>query len=156
METEDNELEMAARVARRINNGGYGMGYIFDAMRSLPFDAINTKPATTPLLVLENPEKLTKIRRQNVILFYVEPDDTKPETLLTYAWRAEDVLGQKGTLKIEREMDSINFPNTKKVLFKWIGDDSGKEWVDVDRVKDPHWVLDYIESCLNGKHALPF
>ena len=151
METEDdNDWDViASKVARRINNGGYGMGYILDA--KMP-----RKPAVTPLLVLENPEKLTKIRRQNVILFYVEPDDTKPETLLTYAWRAEDVLGQKGTLKIEREMDSTNFPNTKKVLFKWIGEEGGKEWVDVDRVKDPHWVLDYIESCLNGKHALPF
>jgi hypothetical protein len=151
METEDdNDWDaIASKVARRINNGGYGMGYILDA--KMP-----TKPAVTPLLVLENPEKLTKIRRQNVILFYVEPDNTKPETLLTYAWRAEDVLGQKGTLKIEREMDSINFPNTKKVLFRWIGDDSGSEWVDVDRVKDPHFVLDYIESSLNGKYSLPF
>ena len=151
METEDDNDwdKIASTVARRINSGGYGIGYIKEFMES-------QKPAVTPLLVLENPEKLTKIRRQNVILFYVEPDDTKPETLITYAWRAEDVLGQKGTLKIEREMDSTNFPNTKKVLFKWIGDDSGKEWVDVDRVKDPNWVLDYIESCLNGKHALPF
>ena len=148
METEDNEWEDTT-LGRYLNSGGYGVGYIKDAK-------IPTKPAVTPLLVLENPEKLTKIRRQNVILFYVEPDNTKPETLLTYAWRAEDVLGQKGTLKIEREMDSINFPNTKKVLFKWIGDDSGSEWVDVDRVKDPHFVLDYIESSLNGKYSLPF
>ena len=148
METEDNDWEDTT-LGRYLNSGGYGVGYIKDAK-------IPTKPAVTPLLVLENPEKLTKIRRQNVILFYVEPDNTKPETLLTYAWRAEDVLGQKGTLKIEREMDSINFPNTKKVLFKWIGDDSGSEWVDVDRVKDPHFVLDYIESSLNGKYSLPF
>ena len=148
METEDNEWEDTT-LGRYLNSGGYGVGYIKDA--KMP-----RKPAVTPLLVLENPEKLTKIRRQNVILFYVEPDNTKPETLLTYAWRAEDVLGQKGTLKIEREMDSINFPNTKKVLFKWIGDDSGSEWVDVDRVKDPHFVLDYIESSLNGKYSLPF
>ena len=148
MEPKDDEWKDTPE-GRYLNSGGYGVGYIKDAIPP-------TKPAVTPLLVLENPEKLTKIRRQNVILFYVEPDNTKPETLLTYAWRAEDVLGQKGTLKIEREMDSTNFPNTKKVLFKWIGDDSGKEWVDVDRVKDPNWVLDYIESCLNGKHALPF
>ena len=151
METEDdNDWDaIASKVARRINSGGYGIGYILDA--KMP-----PKPAVTPLLMLENPEKLTKIRRTNVILFYVEPDDSKPETLLTYAWRAEDVLGQKGTLKIEREMDSINFPNTKKVLFRWNGEDSGSEWVDIDRVKDPQFVLDYIESCLNGKHALPF
>lgn len=151
METEDdNDWDaIASKVARRINNGGYGIGYIKDALYP-------PKPAVTPLLVLENPEKLTKIRRTNIILFYIEPDDIKPETLLNYAWRVEDVLGQKGTLKIEREMDSTNFPNTKKVLFKWIGDDSGKEWVDVDKVKDPNWVLDYIESCLNGKYILPF
>ena len=148
METEDNDWEDTT-LGRYLNSGGYGVGYIKDAK-------IPPKPAVTPLLVLENPEKLTKIRRTNVILFYVEPDDSKPETLLTYAWRAEDVLGQKGTLKIEREMDSINFPNTKKVLFKWIGDDSGSEWVDVDRVKDPHFVLDYIESSLNGKYSLLF
>jgi len=151
METEeDNDWDaIASKVARRINNGGYGMGYILDA--KMP-----TKPAVTPLLVLENPEKLTKIRRQNVILFYVEPDDSKPETLITYAWRAEDVLGQKGILKIEREMEHNKFTNTKQVLFRWNGEEGGTEWVDVDRVKDPNWVLDYIESCLNGKHALPF
>ena len=148
MEPKDDEWKDTPE-GRYLNSGGYGVGYIKDAK-------IPTKPAVTPLLVLENPEKLTKIRSQNVILFYVEPDNTKPETWLTYAWRAEDVLGQKGTLKIEREMDSINFPNTKKVLFKWIGDDSGSDWVDVDRVKDPHFVLDYIESCLNGKYSLPF
>lgn len=134
---------------RYLKSGGYGFGYIKDSK-------IPPKPAVTPLLVLENPEKLTKIRRQNMILHHLLPDDEKPESHLTYGWKAEDVLGQKGTLKIEREMDSTNFPNKKKVLFKWIGDDSGKEWVDVDRVKDPNWVLDYIESCLNGKHALPF
>ena len=154
METEDdNDWDaIASKVARRINNGGYGMGYILDA--KMP-----TKPAVTPLLVLENPEKLTKIRRQNVILFYVEPDDTKPETLVNYAWRAEDVLGQKGTLKIKREIkESADraFSKRKQVLFRWDGEDSGSDWVDVDRVKDPNWVLDYIESCLNGKYALPF
>ena len=148
METEDNDWEDTT-LGRYLNSGGYGVGYIKDA--KMP-----PKPAVTPLLMLENPEKLTKIRRQNVILFYVEPDNTKPETLVNYAWRAEDVLGQKGTLKIEREMDSINFPNTKKVLFRWNGEDSGSEWVDIDRVKDPQFVLDYIESSLNGKYSLPF
>lgn len=151
METEDdNDWDViASKVARRINSGGYGIGYIKEFMES-------QKPAVTPLLVLENPEKLTKIRRQNMILFFIEPEFAKPESFLCYSWRAEDVLGQKGHLKIEREMEHNTFTNTKKVLFKWIGDDSGKEWVDVDRVKDPHFVLDYIESCLNGKYALPF
>ena len=148
MEPKDDEWKDAT-TGRYLNSGGYGVGYIKDTK-------IPLKPAVTSLLVLENPEKLTKIRRQNMILHHLLPDDEKPESHLTYGWKAEDVLGQKGTLKIEREMDSINFPNTKKVLFKWIGDDSGSEWVDVDRVKDPHFVLDYIESCLNGKYSLPF
>jgi hypothetical protein len=151
METEDDNDwdDFATTLARRMNSGGYGVGYIKDAK-------IPLKPAVTSLLVLENPEKLTKIRRTNVILFYVEPDDSKPETLLTYAWRVEDVLGQKGVLKIERDMEHNKFTNTKQVLFRWSGEEGGTEWVDVDRVKDPNWVLDYIESCLNGKHALPF
>ena len=148
MEQKDDNWDMATTLGRYLNSGGYGVGYIKDA--------INEGPAITSLLVLENPEKLTKIRRSNVILFYIEPDDSKPETLVNYAWRAEDVLGQKGVLKIEREMEHNKFTNTKQVLFKWIGDDNGNEWVDVDRVKDPNWVLDYIESCLNGKHSLPF
>jgi hypothetical protein len=38
-------------VTQRINNGGYGLGYIFGAMRSLPFDATTETPAITPLLV---------------------------------------------------------------------------------------------------------
>jgi hypothetical protein len=151
METEDNDWEDTT-MGRYLNSGGYGIGYILDA--KMP-----PKPAVAPLLVLENPEKLTKIRRQNVILFYVEQDYTKPETLLTYSWRAEDVLGQKGTLKIEREIkESADraFSKRKQVLFRWNGEDGGSEWVDVDRVKDPQFVLDYIESCLNGKHSLPF
>jgi hypothetical protein len=148
METEDNDWEDTT-LGRYLNSGGYGVGYIKDA--KMP-----PKPAVTPLLVLENPEKLTKIRRQSVILFYVEPDDAKPETLVNYAWRAEDVLGQKGILKIEREMEHNKFTNTKQVLFRWSGENNGSDWVDVDRVKDPNWVLDYIESCLNGKHSLPF
>ena len=152
METEDNEFEMAARVARRINNGGYGMGYIFDAMRSLPVDSINTKPAITPLLVLENPQKLANFKRSNMVLFHIIPNNDQTN----YSWRAEDVLGQKGVLKIEREMEHNKFTNTKQVLFRWSGENNGSDWVDVDRVKDPNWVLDYIESCLNGKHALPF
>ena len=154
METEDdNDWDaMASKVARRINNGGYGMGYILDAK-------IPPKPAVTPLLVLENPEKLTKIRRQNMILHHLLPDDEKPESNLTYGWKAEDVLGQKGTLKIEREIkESADraFSKRKQVLFSWYGDEGGSEWVDVDRVKDPQFVLDYIESCLNGKYSLPF
>jgi hypothetical protein len=149
METEDNEWDnMLNAVRQRINNGGYGIGYIRDSTKE--------KPAITPLLVLENPEKLTKIRRQNMILHHLLPDDEKPESHLTYGWKAEDVLGQKGVLKIEREMEHNKFTNTKQVLFRWSGENNGSDWVDVDRVKDPNWVLDYIESCLNGKYALPF
>ena len=153
METEDNDWDdFATTIARRMNSGGYGVGYIKDAK-------IPTKPAVTPLLVLENPEKLTKIRRQNMILHHLLPDDEKPESHLTYGWKAEDVLGQKGTLKIEREIkESADraFSKRKQVLFRWNGEDGGSEWVDVDRVKDPQFVLDYIESCLNGKYSLPF
>jgi hypothetical protein len=149
METEDNEWDdMLNALATRINNGGYGLGYIKDATRE--------KPAITPLLGLENPEKLTKIKRHNMVLFHIP---TTNESALYYSWRAEDVLGQNGTLKIEREIkESADraFSKRKQVLFRWNGEDSGSEWVDVDRVKDPQFVLDYIESCLNGKHSLPF
>jgi hypothetical protein len=129
----------------RINNGGYGIGYIKDAIPP-------TKPAVTPLLVLENPQKLANFKRSNMVLFHIIPNNDQTN----YSWRAEDVLGQKGILKIEREMEHNKFTNTKQVLFRWSGENNGSDWVDVDRVKDPNWVLDYIESCLNGKHALPF
>jgi hypothetical protein len=152
METEDNELDLAGRVARRINNGGYGMGYIFDAMRSLPFDAITEKPAITPLLVLENPQKLTIFQRPNMILFNIP----STEDQLNYSWRAEDVFGSKGVLKIHREIEADEYTGKKQVNFRWSGEHSGTEWIEVSRVKDPQFVLDYIESCLNGKHALPF
>ena len=152
METEDNEFDVAARVARRINNGGYGMGYIFDAMRSLPIDAITETPATTPLLVLENPEKLTKFQRPNMVLFNIPTTEDQ----LDYSWRAEDVFGSKGVLKIHREITEDIDTGKKQVKFRWSGQDSGWNWVDVDRVKDPQFVLDYIESCLNGKYSLPF
>ena len=145
METEDNEWDdMLGALTSRINNGGYGIGYIRDSTKE--------KPAITPLLVLENPEKLTKIKRQSMILFHIPPTEDQSD----YSWRAEDVLGQKGILKIEREMEHNKFTNTKQVLFRWSGENNGSDWVDVDRVKDPNWVLDYIESCLNGKHSLPF
>lgn len=151
MEPKDDEWKDTTK-GRYLNSGGYGVGYIKDAIPP-------TKPAVTSLLVLENPEKLTKIRRQNMILHHLLPDDEKPESHLTYGWKAEDVLGQKGTLKIEREIkESADraFSKRKQVLFRWNGEDSGSEWVDVDRVKDPQFVLDYIESCLNGKYLLPF
>ena len=151
MEPKDDEWKDTTQ-GRYLNSGGYGVGYIKDAIPP-------TKPAVTFLLVLENPEKLTKIRRQNMILHHLLPDDEKPESNLTYGWKAEDVLGQKGTLKIEREIkESADraFSKRKQVLFRWNGEDSGSDWVDVDRVKDPHFVLDYIESCLNGKYSLPF
>jgi hypothetical protein len=145
METEDNEWDdMLNALATRINNGGYGLGYIKDATRE--------KPAITPLLGLENPEKLTKFQRTNMVVFHIPMTDES----LEYSWRAEDVLGQKGVLKIEREITDEIHTGKKQVKFRWSGDDSGFDWVDVDRVKDPHFVLDYIESCLNGKHALPF
>ena len=145
METEDDNWDsMISALTSRINNGGYGIGYIRDATKE--------KPAITPLLVLENPEKLTKIKRQSMILFHIPPTEDQSD----YSWRAEDVLGQKGILKIEREMEHNKFTNTKQVLFRWSGENNGSDWVDVDRVKDPNWVLDYIESCLNGKHSLPF
>jgi len=151
MEPKDDEWKDAT-TGRYLNSGGYGVGYIKDTKVTL-------KPAVTSLLVLENPEKLTKIRRQNMILHHLLPDDEKPESHLTYGWKAEDVLGQKGILKIEREIkESADraFSKRKQVLFRWNGEDSGSDWVDVDRVKDPHFVLDYIESCLNGKYSLPF
>ena len=151
MEPKDDEWKDTT-TGRYLNSGGYGVGYIKDTK-------IPLKPVVTSLLVLENPEKLTKIRRQNMILHHLLPDDEKPESHLTYGWKAEDVLGQKGTLKIEREIkESADraFSKRKQVLFRWNGEDSGSDWVDVDRVKDPQFVLDYIESCLNGKYSLPF
>jgi len=135
---------MATTLGRYLNSGGYGVGYIKDA--------INEGPAITPLLGLENPEKLTKFQRTNMVVFHIPMTDES----LEYSWRAEDVLGQKGILKIEREMEHNKFTNTKQVLFRWSGENNGSDWVDVDRVKDPQFVLDYIESCLNGKHSLPF
>ena len=145
METEDNEWDdMLNALATRINNGGYGLGYIKDATRE--------KPAITPLLGLENPEKLTKFQRTNMVVFHIPMTDES----LEYSWRAEDVLGQKGVLKIEREITDEIHTGKKQVKFRWSGGDSGFDWVDVDRVKDPQFVLDYIESCLNGKHSLPF
>jgi hypothetical protein len=136
--------DMATTLGRYLNSGGYGVGYIKDA--------INEGPAITPLLGLENPEKLTKFQRTNMVVFHIPMTDES----LEYSWRAEDVLGQKGVLKIEREITDEIHTGKKQVKFRWSGDDSGFDWVDVDRVKDPQFVLDYIESCLNGKHSLPF
>ena len=144
MEQKDDNWDMATTLGRYLNSGGYGVGYIKDA--------INEGPAITPLLGLENPEKLTKFQRTNMVVFHIPMTDES----LEYSWRVEDVLGQKGILKIEREMEHNKFTNTKQVLFRWSGENNGSDWVDVDRVKDPNWVLDYIESCLNGKHSLPF
>jgi hypothetical protein len=144
MEQKDDNWDMATTLGRYLNSGGYGVGYIKDA--------INEGPAITPLLGLENPEKLTKFQRTNMVVFHIPMTDES----LEYSWRAEDVLGQKGVLKIEREMEHNKFTNTKQVLFRWSGENNGSDWVDVDRVKDPQFVLDYIESCLNGKHSLPF
>ena len=144
MEQKDDNWDMATTLGRYLNSGGYGVGYIKDA--------INEGPAITPLLGLENPEKLTRFQRTNMVVFHIPMTDES----LEYSWRVEDVLGQKGILKIEREMEHNKFTNTKQVLFRWSGENNGSDWVDVDRVKDPNWVLDYIESCLNGKHSLPF
>jgi hypothetical protein len=145
METEDNEWDdMLNALAKRINNGGYGIGYIRDSTKE--------KPAITPLLVLENPEKLTKIKRQSMILFHIPPTEDQSD----YSWRVEDVLGQKGVLKIHREITEDIDTGKKQIKFRWTGQDSGWDWVNVDRVKDPQFVLDYIESCLNGKYSLPF
>jgi hypothetical protein len=152
METEDDNWKDIT-MGRYLNSGGYGVGYIFDAIRSLPFDAINTKPAITPLLGLENPEKLTKIKRHNMVLFHIP---TTNESALYYSWRAEDVLGQKGVLKIHRIIYDNEHTGKKEVEFRWDGEVSGIESIPINRVKDPHFVLDYIESCLNGKHSLPF
>jgi hypothetical protein len=144
METEDSEWDdMLNALATRINNGGYGIGYIRDTTKE--------KSAITPLLVLENPEKLTKFHRSNMVLFNIPPANDQSD----YAWRAEDVFGNKGVLKIHREITN-EIHNGKQVKFRWTGQDSGWDWVDVDRVKDPQFVLDYIESCLNGKYSLPF
>jgi hypothetical protein len=146
METEDDNWDsMISALTSRINNGGYGVGYIRDATPP-------PKPAVTPLLVLENPEKLTKIKRQSMILFHIPPTEDQSD----YSWRVEDVLGQKGVLKIHREITNEIHTGKKQVKFRWVGDDIGFDWVDVDRVKNPQFVLDYIESCLNGKYALPF
>jgi hypothetical protein len=144
MEQKDNNWDMATTLGRYLNSGGYGVGYIKDA--------INEGQAITPLLGLENPEKLTKFQRTNMVVFHIPMTDES----LEYSWRAEDVLGQKGVLKIEREITDEIHTGKKQVKFRWSGDDSGFDWVDVDRVKDPQFVLDYIESCLNGKHSLPF
>ena len=72
MEPKDDEWKDTTQ-GRYLNSGGYGVGYIKDTK-------IPLKPAVTSLLVLENPEKLTKIRRQNMILHHLLPDDEKPES----------------------------------------------------------------------------
>lgn len=145
METEDNEWDdIISALTKRINNGGYGLGYIRDA--------ITETPAITPLLVLENPEKLTKFQRPNMVLFNISSGNGQ----MDYSWRAEDVFGSKGVLKIHREITEDINTGKKQVKFKWDGQDSGWDWIDIDRVKDPQFVLDYIESCLNGKYSLPF
>ena len=145
METQDNEWDdMLNALATRINNGGYGIGYIRDTTKE--------KPAITPLLVLENPQKLTSFQRSNMVLFNIPPANDQ----MDYSWRAEDVFGSKGVLKIHREITEDIDTGKKQVKFRWTGQDGGWDWVDVDRVKDPQFVLDYIESCLNGKYSLPF
>jgi hypothetical protein len=145
METEDNEWDDTLNTVRqRINNGGYGIGYIRDSTME--------KPAITPLLVLENPQKLANFKRSNMVLFHIIPNNDQTN----YSWRAEDVFGSKGVLKIHREITEEIYTGKKQVKFRWDGQDSGWDWIDVDRVKDPQFVLDYIESCLNGKHTLPF
>jgi len=144
MEQKDNNWDMATTLGRYLNSGGYGVGYIKDA--------INEGQAITALLGLENPEKLTKFQRTNMVVFHIPMTDES----LEYSWRAEDVFGSKGVLKIEREITDEIHTGKKQVKFRWSGGDSGFDWVDVDRVKDPQFVLDYIESCLNGKHSLPF
>ena len=145
METEDNEWDDILNTMRqRINNGGYGIGYIRDSTKE--------KPEVAPLLVLENPQKLTSFQRSNMVLFNIPPVNEQSD----YSWRAEDVLGQKGVLKIHREITEEIHTGKKQVKFRWTGQDGGWDWVDVDRVKDPQFVLDYIESCLNGKYSLPF
>jgi hypothetical protein len=145
MEHKDDNWDMATTLGRYLNSGGYGVGYIKDA--------INEGPAITPLLGLENPEKLTKIKRHNMVLFHIP---TTNESALYYSWRAEDVLGQTGVLKIHRIIYDNEHTGKKEVEFRWDGQHSGAESIPINRVKDPHFVLDYIESCLNGKHSLPF
>ena len=132
-----NNIATKASTPNEFRVGGYGVGYINEV----------EKPKQ---LNIENWEKLPKIKRQSMILFNMPQIDEE------YKWKVEDVFGEKGVLVIKRkilgELDASNFLKNTSVKLMWKGTHSGSDWVDVKSVKDPNFILDYIESCLDGKY----
>jgi hypothetical protein len=59
------------------------------------------------------------------------------------------VLGNHGRLIIERDIS--NAFNTPSVKSYWSGNERGEEWLSVDKIKEPQWLIGYMVECIDGK-----
>jgi hypothetical protein len=103
-------------------------------------------------IAIENPYKLDGLINGDTryMIRYEGKNLSHPND--NYSWTVLNVLGNYGRLIIERDIvDISNAFNTPSVKSFWSGNEKGEEWLNIDKIKEPQWVMAYMLDCIDGK-----
>ena len=73
-----------------------------------------------------------------------------------YTWKIKNVIGGTGKLSIERRI-GYNENNEKVVWFKWSGNETQEEPIQMTKLKDPLFIKEYLVRGIDGEYnEFPF
>jgi hypothetical protein len=100
-------------------------------------------------IAIENPYKLDGLINGDTryMIRYEGKNLSHPND--NYSWIVLNVLGNHGRLIIERDIShAFQIPSVKSF---WSGNEKGEEWLNIDKIKEPQWVMAYMLDCIDGK-----
>jgi hypothetical protein len=100
-------------------------------------------------ITIENPYKLDGLVNGDTryMIRYEGRNLSHPND--NYSWTVLNVLGNYGRFIIDRDIS--NAFNTPSVKSYWSGNERGEEWLSVDKIKEPQWLIGYMVECIDGK-----
>lgn len=100
-------------------------------------------------ITIENPYKLDGLVNGDTryMIRYEGRNLSHPND--NYSWTVLNVLGNYGRFIIDRDIsNAFQIPSVKSY---WSGNERGEEWLSVDKIKEPQWLIGYMVECIDGK-----
>jgi hypothetical protein len=100
-------------------------------------------------ITIENPYKLDGLINGDTryMIRYEGKNLSHPND--NYSWTVLNVLGNYGRFIIDRDIsNAFQIPSVKSY---WSGNEKGEEWLSVDKIKEPQWLIGYMVECIDGK-----
>ena len=100
-------------------------------------------------ITIENPYKLDGLVNGDTryMIRYEGRNLSHPND--NYSWTVLNVLGNYGRFIIDRDIsNAFQIPSVKSY---WSGNERGEEWLSIDKIKEPQWLIGYMVECIDGK-----